>query len=92
MDANGFSYGEDAIRRELHALAIKEEPEPSASDLLERCETLCDELDQFQQYLVEHKKDKDVELRHFRNSVQAELKLIQKVEIHHLYNYQTNGF
>jgi len=49
-------------------------------DLLQRCRVLLDELEQLQQYLVEEKKE-DVELRHFKNSVKAESKLLEKVTI-----------
>lgn len=49
-------------------------------DLLQRCRVLLDELEQLQRYLVEEKKE-DVELRHFKNTVKAESKLLEKVPI-----------
>ena len=50
-------------------------------DLLARCHNLLNELEQFQTYLVERKKEHTVELRHFRNSVLSELKSLERVRI-----------
>ena len=38
----------------------------SVDDLLSRCRTLLEEIQLFRDYLVEHKKEKEVEIRHFQ--------------------------
>lgn len=51
------------------------------SDLLKRCRVLLDELELFQQYLAEEKRE-PVELRQFKNSVKTECKLLEKVPLY----------
>lgn len=53
----------------------------SSDDLLTRCHMLLDEIQQFRDYLTEHRKGKGVEMRHFQNSIISEQKSIEKV--HH---------
>jgi hypothetical protein len=48
------------------------------AELLRQCRELLDELEQFQDYLTEQRKE-GVELRHFKNSVKTECKLLEKV-------------
>lgn len=50
-----------------------------ASDMQQRCQTLLQELEQFQAHLKQKKKQNDVELRTFKTGLQAEMKLIDKV-------------
>lgn len=52
---------------------------PIVNDLLSKCHSLLDEIQQFRDYLIEHKKEKEVEVRHFQSAVQAEQKSIEKV-------------
>lgn len=47
-------------------------------ELLERCRVLLDELEVFQNYLQDEKKE-TAELRHFKSSVKTECKLLEKV-------------
>ncbi len=51
----------------------------SSNDLLTRCRLLLDEIQQFRDYLTEHRKGKEVELRHFQNTIVSEQKSIEKV-------------
>ena len=51
----------------------------SVDTLLTRCHVLLNELEQFQTFLIEHKKKHTVELRQFRNAVGSELKSLEKV-------------
>lgn len=48
-------------------------------DLLQKCQTLLNEVQDFWSFLVQCKKEHTVEIRQFRNSVQSELKSISKV-------------
>ena len=54
-------------------------PAISADTLLTKCHELLDELEQFQAFLVQEKKEHTVQLRQFRNSVISELKSLEKV-------------
>lgn len=47
-------------------------------ELLDRCRVLVDELEVFQNYLQDEKKE-TAELRHFKSSVKKEYKLLEKV-------------
>lgn len=47
-------------------------------ELLDRCRVLVDELEVFQNYLQDEKKE-TAELRHFKSSVKTEYKLLEKV-------------
>ena len=51
----------------------------SADALLTKCHELLDELEKFQAFLLQEKKEHTVQLRQFRNSVIAELKSLEKV-------------
>jgi hypothetical protein len=57
------------------------ETERDASDLRQRCQLLLDELEQLQLYLKQQKKENSVELKSFKNLVQAEVKLLDRVGI-----------
>lgn len=48
-------------------------------DLLHNCHALLNELEAFQTFLAQHRKEHTVEIRQFRNSVQSELKSLGKV-------------
>ncbi|KAI9703142.1 MAG: hypothetical protein M1836_007707 [Candelina mexicana] len=52
---------------------------PSAQQLLDRCNGLLRELDQFRDYLKLRSKQNTVEVRHFRNTVLSELKSLEKL-------------
>lgn len=48
-------------------------------DLLRNCHALLTELEAFRTFLVQRKNEQTVEIRQFRNSVQSELKSLEKV-------------
>jgi hypothetical protein len=52
---------------------------PTASDLLQRCQTLLSELEIFKEYLKSRKQDHQVEIAHFRNTVNSELRTLQRL-------------
>jgi hypothetical protein len=52
---------------------------PTASDLLQRCQTLLSELETFKEYLKSRKQDHQVEIAHFRNTVKSELRTLQRL-------------
>ena len=55
-----------------------------ARTLLERCQTLVEELDQLRQFLLNHKKEAwedTLELKVFYNHINAELKCLEKVSL-----------
>ncbi|KAI9716283.1 MAG: hypothetical protein M1812_005508 [Candelaria pacifica] len=52
---------------------------PSAQELLDRCNGLLKELDQFRDFLKLRSKQNTVEVRHFRNTVLSELKSLEKL-------------
>ena len=54
-------------------------PVTSADALLTKCHELLDELEKFQAFLLQEKKENTVQLRQFRNSVISELKSLEKV-------------
>ena len=56
-------------------------------DLLTKCHALVAEIQQFRDYLTEHRKEKAVEMRHFQNSIVSEQKSIEKV--HYPLNLET---
>jgi hypothetical protein len=65
---------------ELNESAI--ETERGVSDMLQRCQLLLDELEQFQSYLKQQKKDNAVEKFHtFKGHVQNEMRLLDNVGI-----------
>jgi hypothetical protein len=78
QDETPKSEGE-ALQDEFENLTVKPDSEKTAADLLGQCRILLDELEQFERYLVNHKKDRGVELRHFKNSVKSEQKSLEKV-------------
>ena len=54
-------------------------PVKSADSLLAKCYELLDELEKFQAFLSQEKKEHTVQLRQFRNSVISERKSLEKV-------------
>ncbi|MCJ1393200.1 hypothetical protein MMC18_006072 [Xylographa bjoerkii] len=54
-------------------------PVISADALLTKCHELLNELERFQAFLVQEKKEHTVQLRQFRNSVISELKSLEKL-------------
>lgn len=63
-----LSMGGSSADVEAHALAMQE-----------RCRDLLSELEEFQAYLKQQKKESSVELRTFKGGLQAEMKLLDKV-------------
>ncbi|KZF26672.1 hypothetical protein L228DRAFT_258070 [Xylona heveae TC161] len=53
--------------------------ERSLDELLQQCRQVLREVDDFKTHLASCKKDKTVELRHFRNTISSELKLLEKL-------------
>lgn len=49
--------------------------------LLAKCQNLLDEIQQFRDYLGQHRKDKEVDVRHFQNAILSEQKSLEKVYI-----------
>jgi len=52
-----------------------------AADMQQRCRLFLDELEQFQAYLKDQRKEKHVDLRIFRSGLQSEMKMLDKVSI-----------
>ena len=52
-----------------------------AADMQKRCRLFLDELEQFQAYLKDQKRENQVELRTFKSALQTELRTIDKVSI-----------
>ena len=63
-----LSIGGPSSEVEAHALAMQR-----------RCRDLLNELEEFQAYLKQQKKETTVELRTFKGGLQAEMKLLNKV-------------
>ncbi|KAL9013945.1 MAG: hypothetical protein Q9173_001382 [Seirophora scorigena] len=81
MQADDLSTIEDETR-ELDSPSNKASPLDGAvlaDDLVMRCQELLDELDAFQKYLIECKREHSVELKPFRHSISAELKFLEKL-------------
>jgi hypothetical protein len=57
------------------------EVEKLAADMQQRCRLFLDELEQFQAYLKDQRKEKHVDLRIFRSGLQSEMKMLDKVSI-----------
>ena len=55
------------------------QPVAKSDQLLAQCRDLLSELEDFQKFLVEQKKEHVVEIRQFRNSVASELKSLERV-------------
>jgi hypothetical protein len=67
------------VSSQLSKLDLDEGAE-QGKELLERCRVLVDELEVFQKYLQDEKKE-TAELRHFKSSVKTECKLLEKVAL-----------
>ncbi|PMD21950.1 hypothetical protein NA56DRAFT_571372 [Hyaloscypha hepaticicola] len=50
-----------------------------AADMQQRCRLFLDELEQFQTYLKDQRKEKHVDLRIFRSGLQSEMKMLDKL-------------
>jgi hypothetical protein len=84
-----FAFSYDKIRTvrpfpltvmtETHTNGHSHAPPPTASDLLQRCQTLLNELETFKEYLKSRKQDHQVEIAHFRNTVKSELRTLQRL-------------
>jgi hypothetical protein len=70
---------EERILAELEDLKVEDVGLQLRGNLLNQCQVLLKELEEFQQYLVKQKKDSGVELRHFKNSVRTEINSLEKV-------------
>ncbi len=75
------SYCLTAVMRDDENGATPRVAVPSAQDLLDRCNELLKELDQFRDYLRTRSKQNTAEVRHFRNTVLSELKSLEKVRL-----------
>ncbi len=51
------------------------------ADMQERCRLFLDELEQFQAYLKDQRKEKHVDLRIFKSGLQSEMKMLDKVSV-----------
>jgi hypothetical protein len=71
--------GEEGLSARLKDLSLEHSGVRLREDLLQQCQVLLSELEEFQQYLVKQKKDSGVELRHFKNSVRTEVNSLEKV-------------
>lgn len=79
---NGSQTQIQNITQGMAALATNcsaEEVEAYALSLQKQCRDLLDELEQYQAYLKQKRVESTVEVRHFKNSVQSEMKLLDKV-------------
>lgn len=54
-------------------------PVVRADALLVECHKLLNELEEFQAFLTEQKKDRSIDLRQFRSSVNSELRSLERV-------------
>lgn len=63
----------------LEISASAEETKEMATRMQQRCSLLLEEMEQFQSHLKQQKKEKHVEMRTFKNSVYAEMKLLNKL-------------
>jgi hypothetical protein len=79
MVDGAFKSEDETLQNKFKNLTVEYKSERTAADLLDQCHVLLDELEQFERYLVNHKKDRGVELRHFKNSVKSEQKSLEKV-------------
>ena len=78
LDNANVAHDENMAGLELNESAI--ETERDASDMLQRCRLLLDELEPYQLYLKQQKKENSVEKLHtFKSHVQNEMKLLDKV-------------
>jgi len=64
---------------QLNDLSVEDSGVRLRGELLQQCQVLLSELEEFQQYLVKQKKCDGVELRHFRNNVRTEANSLEKV-------------
>jgi hypothetical protein len=70
---------EEGLSVQLRDLSVEDSGIRLREDLLQQCQVLLSELEEFQQCLFKQKKDSGVELRHFKNSVRTEVNLLEKV-------------
>jgi hypothetical protein len=52
-----------------------------AADMQQRCRLFLDELEQFQAYLKDQRKEKHVDLRIFKSGLQSEMRMLDKVSV-----------
>jgi len=79
MDSEESLNGELELSAQLKDLNVEDTGIQLREDLLQQCQVLLSELEEFQQYLVKQKKDIGVELRHFKNSLITEVRSLEKV-------------
>jgi hypothetical protein len=70
---------EERLSAQLIELNMEDTGVRLREDLLLKCQVLLSELEEFQRYLANQKKDSGVELRHFKNSVRTEVNSLEKV-------------
>jgi hypothetical protein len=79
MDHESPQDSDNGVSEGLQELSVGDTYEKLRGNLLEQCRSLLQEIEEFEHYLAEQKKDTKVELRHFKNSVKTELSSLQKV-------------
>ncbi len=79
MGYEGLLKREEELSAQLKDLNVDDTSERLREDLLQQCQVLLCEVEEFEQFLVKQKKDNGVELRHFKNSVRTEANLLEKV-------------
>ncbi|KAL8712102.1 MAG: hypothetical protein Q9220_003536 [cf. Caloplaca sp. 1 TL-2023] len=81
MKADTLSTIEDDTRPQDESVAgpSSNEGPTFADELIARCTELLNELEAFQEHLVNYKRSKSVEVKPFRNSVASELKTLGKL-------------
>lgn len=75
MSDNESTDVEDTSRSNGHVV----KPTPTAQDLLQRCQTLLSELEDFKEYLKGKRQDHTVEIAHFRNTVKSEYRTLERL-------------
>jgi hypothetical protein len=69
----------------LGVMTIQNDSVQLGPELLHKCQTLLEELEKFEAYILQQKNDHEIELRHFKGSVKIECKLLEKVLSVHLF-------
>ena len=66
-----YSFTKSSTKTEGHDLTV--------DDLLSKCHGLIEEIQQFRVYLAQYKKEKEVDIQRFYNTILSEQKSIEKV-------------
>jgi len=87
---NDGSQPQSTLHEEVASLKLSGHSTEAKSDALymqQRCQQILSEVEQFQSHLRKLKKDTGVESRVFKTGLQAEMRLLDKVNI----NYVSTG-